>query len=92
MRGQLKKLLVLLNACWWLALSFFWWRYASSLPKAVVSSVVALAVLAVLANATAIAWWLWPKKLSRPPTIWWFQALIVCSFAAQLVVLLYYID
>jgi hypothetical protein len=92
MRGQLNKLLLLLNACWWVALSFFWGRYASSLPQAVVSSVVALAALAVLANAAAIAWWLWPKKASRPPTIWWFQLLIGCSFAAQLVVLLLYID
>jgi len=50
MNRQFTKLLIILNFCFWLAVSFAAWQYTSGFPQQVVSTVIVLGTLSVFAN------------------------------------------
>ncbi|HSC55385.1 MAG TPA: hypothetical protein VLC98_17255 [Phnomibacter sp.] len=50
MNRQVAKLLIILNVCFWLAVSFVLWHYSAGFPQMVVSSIIVLGMLAIVGN------------------------------------------
>ena len=89
MKRQYLKLLLIMNVCWWLGASFALFRYADHWPTVLVSTVLALASLAVVGNL--LYWLAWLKKkneegwLNNKPA----QVFILLSTLLQIVSLLF---
>ncbi len=47
---RLQKLAVICNVCFWLTVAFRFWRYAVSVPKEILNTIVMLGIMAVLTN------------------------------------------
>jgi hypothetical protein len=65
MNRQYLKLLLILNVCWWLGASFALFRYADLWPDMLVSTVLALAGLAIVGNLLYWIAWFKHKKEGR---------------------------
>ena len=89
MNGQLQKVLIILNTCFWLTVSFALWQYSGDFPQQLVSTVIVLGVLSVLANGYFWAQFWWKRKSRRTPNNPWFLAFIGLSSLAQLYLLIF---
>jgi hypothetical protein len=91
MQSQISKLLILLNACFWVAVSFGIWKYSAGFPQQVVSTLVVMGVMAVAANLFFwAARWLAPQKM---PVLnnRWIQSFILFSTLIQLLLIFFFI-
>lgn len=91
MQSQISKLLVLLNACFWIAVSFGIWKYSADFPQQVVSTLVVMGMMAIAANL--FFWtgrWLAPQKI---PVLnnRWIQSFILLSTLVQFLLILSFI-
>ncbi|MCA0382009.1 MAG: hypothetical protein LCH58_07615 [Bacteroidetes bacterium] len=89
MNGQLQKVLIILNTCFWLTVSFALWQHSGGFPQQLVSTVIVLGVLSVLANGYFWAQFWWKRKSRRTPNNWLFLAFIGLSSLAQLYLLIF---
>lgn len=89
MNGQLQKVLIILNACFWLTVSFALWQYSGDFPQQLVSTVIVLGLLSVLANGYFWAMLWWKRKSRSIPNNRWFLAFIGLSSLAQLYLLIF---
>lgn len=88
MKRQYLKLLLILNVCWWLGASFALFRYADLWPNVLVSTVLALATLAILGNLLYWIAWFKHKKEGRWMNNKAAHAFILLSTILQIVTLL----
>ncbi len=87
MKGQIFKLLMLLNGCFWLTIVFTRWKGLSQLPQAAVSTVVVLGTVAIVGN---LYFWLKVfrnRQMPKAAAAIWVRAFILISTLAQLFVL-----
>ena len=79
----MQKLLVLLNACWWITCSFALWNYSDRWPQQVVSTLVVLGVLSAGAN---LLFWVGRLLFQKPvfqTSSRWVLAFILLSTLSQ---------
>jgi hypothetical protein len=92
MNRQFTKLLIILNACFWLAVSFAVWKYSTNFPQQIVSTVVVLGTMAVLAN---LFYWfsaLLQKNKGLRVNNWGYFVFILLSTCAQILLILFFLS
>lgn len=92
MNRQFTKLLIILNACFWLSVSFAVWQYTSSFPQQVVSTVVVLGALAIIANLLFWFFSIIQKKEARRANNSVYFAFIILSTVAQVLFILFFLQ
>lgn len=92
MNRQFAKLLIILNACFWLAVSFAVWQYTSNFPQQVVSTVVVLGALAIIANLFFWFGTIIQKRAVRRLNNWGYFAFILLSTVAQVLLILFFLQ
>jgi hypothetical protein len=83
MNRQFTKLLIILNACFWLAVSFAVWKYTTNFPQQVVSNVIVLGSASIVANVLFWLSFFLQKKEGRRINNWVHFAFILGSTLAQ---------
>jgi hypothetical protein len=89
MKRQYLKLLLILNVCWWLGASFALFRYADHWPAVLVSTVLALASLALVGNLLYWLAWLKKKNEAGGPNNKASHVFILLSTLLQIISLLF---
>jgi hypothetical protein len=92
MNRQFTKLLIILNACFWLAVSFAIWKYTSSFPQQLVSTVIVLGALSIFAN---LFYWIvtvLKNKIPQRVNNWGYFVFILVSTVAQILLILFFLQ
>jgi hypothetical protein len=83
--GQIQKVVVIFNLCFWLTVGFRYFQVANWLPAGLVQNILVLGVLALVVNALYLVMkaYSWFKKAVKSKKSKGLDLFIVVSFLAQ---------
>ena len=92
MNKQFTKLLIILNVCFWLSVSFAVWQYSTDFPQQVVSTVVVLGAFSVFANLIFWMVWMLSGRKRLIANNWGYFTIILLSTIVQILLILFFLQ